>query len=284
MPDPVRDIFRDWTLPIGFTVSLLVTSAIYLRGWLTLRRTRPEQFTDMRLLSFISGILILWLAVASPMDGFADALLSAHMIEHLLIMSVVPPLILYGLPTVPLLRGLTSPVMRWIVAPLIRRSALRRFASWLVKPTVAWLAMNLAFVAWHIPAAYDFALDNETWHAVEHLCFLATSLLFWWCVIRPWPAHAQQRNWGILLYLVGADLVNTLVSASIAFSDRPVYQYYVRNPNPFGVSLVQDQVLGAAIMWVLGSLVFLTPTMILTFQLLSPRPHTPSHVGARPPG
>jgi cytochrome c oxidase assembly factor CtaG len=270
MSDAARDIFADWSLPIWLTLSIMITAAIYLRGWLAIRKTRPEQFTDIRLASFLSGLSVLWLAIGSPMDGFADALLSAHMVEHLLLMSAVPPLLLYGLPVVPLLRGLPEPLRRRIVGPLLRVSALRHFGHWLVKPLVAWLAMNLAFLCWHVPAAYDFALEHENWHAVEHLCFLGTSILFWWCILWPWPAQTHRRNWGILIYLVAADVVNTMLSAFLAFCDRPVYRFYLDHPNPFHVDPTQDQVLGAAIMWVLGSLAFLAPAMVITLRLLSP--------------
>jgi cytochrome c oxidase assembly factor CtaG len=270
MSDAARDIFADWSLPIWLTLSIVITAAIYLRGWLAIRKTRPEQFTDIRLASFLSGLSVLWLAIGSPMDGFADALLSAHMVEHLLLMSAVPPLLLYGLPVVPLLRGLPEPLRRGIVGPLLRVSALRHFGHWLVTPIVAWLLMNFTFLAWHVPAAYDFALEHENWHAVEHLCFLGTSILFWWCILWPWPAQTHRRNWGILIYLVAADVVNTMLSAFLAFCDRPVYRFYLDHPNPFHVDPTQDQVLGAAIMWVLGSLAFLAPAMVITLRLLSP--------------
>ena len=272
MPESVaaREIFTDWSLPIWLTLSILLTAAIYLRGWLAIRKTRPTQFTDLRLASFLGGLAVLWLAIGSPMDGFADALLSAHMVEHLLLMSAVPPLVLYGLPVVPLLRGLPSPILRWIVRPLLRVSPLRRFGHWLVTPLVAWLLMNLAFLGWHIPAAYDLALEHENWHAVEHLCFLGTSILFWWCILWPWPAETHRRNWGILIYLVAADVVNTMLAAFLAFCDRPVYRYYLDYPNPFGVDPLRDQVLGAVTMWVLGSLAFLAPAMLITLHLLSP--------------
>src|SRR6266702_2273632 len=273
MSDAARDIFADWSLPIWLTLSIVITAAIYLRGWLAIRKTRPEQFTDLRLASFLTGLTVLWLAIGSPMDGFADVLLSAHMVEHLLLMSAVPPLVLYGLPVVPLLRGLPPPLLRGIIGPLLRMSPLRRFGHWLVTPLVAWLLMNFAFLGWHIPAAYDFALEHENWHVVEHLCFLGTSILFWWCILWPWPARAHQRNWGILIYLVGADVVNTMLSAFLAFCDRPVYRYYLDNRNPFAVDPVRDQVLGAVTMWVLGSLAFLVPAMLITLRLLSPARH-----------
>jgi cytochrome c oxidase assembly factor CtaG len=267
MSPAIQDIFAEWTLPPWLTASILLTAAIYLRGWLAIRKTRPHQFTSLQLGSFLAGLAVLWLAIGSPMDGFADALLSAHMIEHLLLMSFVPPLLLFGLPVVPLLRGLPRIIQRFVLAPLIRVQPLRLFFHWLVTPIVAWLAMNITFLAWHVPGAYDFALEHENWHAFEHLCFLLTSLLFWWCIIRPWPSGDRKQGWGMLLYLVSADIVNTLLSAFLAFCGRPVYLYYLDHPNPFQVSPVDDQLLGAVIMWVLGSIVFLVPAMLLTLRL-----------------
>jgi len=267
MSSAARDIVNDWTLPVWLTASILLTAAVYLRGWLAIRKTRPAQFGGTQLASFLSGLGVLWLAIGSPMDGFADALLSAHMVEHLLLMSVVPPLLLYGLPVVPLLRGLPVPLIRSTLWPLLRWRGLRRFFHWLATPLVAWLAMNTAFLAWHVPAAYDFALEHEDWHDFEHLCFLFTSLLFWWCVIRPWPSGERTQGWGMLLFLVSADIVNTLLSAFLAFCGRPVYVYYLDHPNPFHVSPVDDQVLGAAIMWVFGSVIFLVPAILLTLRL-----------------
>jgi putative membrane protein len=270
MPEVVQDILKDWTLPVWLTLSIAITALIYLRGWLAIRRTRHTQFTSARLASFFAGLAVLWLAIGSPLDAFADSLLSVHMVEHLLLMSVVPPLLLLGFPVVPLLRGLPVVVRRHVLGPLLRRSSLRTFGRWLITPAVAWLAMNVTLLAWHIPAAYDFALRHEHWHEVEHLCFLGTSILFWWYILQPWPSHLHSRNWGILIYLVSADVVNTLLSAFLAFCDRPVYLFYVDHPNPFNLSPLEDQVLGAAMMWVIGSLAFLVPAMLITVRLLRP--------------
>ena len=270
MSDAVHDILADWTIPWGLTLSVALLAGLYLRGWLALRRTRPLQFTPTRLASFLSGLALFWLATASPLDGFADALLTAHMVEHLLLMSAIPMLLLHGQPVVPLLRGLPAPVVRRIVGPLLRVHALRRLAEWLVSPAIAWLAMNLAYLCWHAPAAYNLALANETVHGIEHLCFLSTALLFWWTIQRPWPAAPRPNDWGAIVYLALSDVVMTLLSAFLAFCDRPVYSYYVDHPNPFGIPILDDQILGAVLMWVLGSFAFLIPAMLITLRLLSP--------------
>jgi cytochrome c oxidase assembly factor CtaG len=273
MSPAVRDIFSDWSLPLGLTLSVALLAALYLRGWLAIRCTRPAQFDALRLAAFLSGLALFWIATASPLDGFADALLTAHMVEHLLLMSAIPMLLLYAQPVVPLLRGLPAFLIRWIVGPLLRVSTLRRITHWLVSPAIAWLAMNLAYLCWHIPAAYNFALENETIHGIEHLCFLFTALIFWWTILRPWPAAPRSNDWGAIVYLALADVVMTLLSAFLAFCDRPVYSFYVEHPNPFHIPVLDDQVLGAVTMWVLGSFAFLIPAMLLTLRLLSPSRH-----------
>jgi len=273
MQPAVQQIFVEWELPPWLTLGIALTAAIYLRGWLKLRRTRPRQFTLGRLACFLSGMAVLWLAIASPMDGFADASLSAHMVEHLLLMSAVPPLLLCGLPVVPLLRGLPRILLRSVVAPLLRLPWLRHLLHRLTAPLVAWLLMNLSFLAWHVPAAYDFALEHEAWHDVEHICFLSTSLLFWWVILRPWPAPKVARSWGIIIFLVTADVVNTILSAVLAFCDRPLYLYYLHVPSPFGLAPLEEQTLGAVIMWVLGSFAFLVPAMVLTLRMVGSSAH-----------
>jgi putative membrane protein len=263
-----KAIFAEWTPPLVLTGILIFTGILYTRGWLAIRRTRHRQFSPLRLGSFLGGIGIIWLAIASPLDGFADVLLSAHMVEHLLLMSFAPPLLLLGYPLVPLLRGLPRRVVVSLLGPLLRTRKLRQLAHTLTTPIVAWLAMNLIFLGWHVPAAYDFALEHEHWHEFEHVCFLGTSILFWWPVVRPWPMRERSGGWLLLPYLIMADIVNTALSAFLAFCDRPVYPYYLREPNPFGISPLSDQKAGAVVMWVVGSLVFLVPAAALTIRLL----------------
>lgn len=272
MTSPYQVTFEEWSPPVFLTIAITVTAILYVRGWLIIRRTRPVQFTIWRLMSFLLGLGILWTAIGSPLDGFADALLSAHMVEHLLLMSFVPPLLLLGLPTVPLLRGLPRILIVYLVGPLLRMKWLRRFGHLLVTPAVAWITMNFFFLGWHIPSAYDFALEHEGWHDVEHICFLGSSIFFWWPIIRPWPTSVHNPGWIVLPYLVGADIVNTALSAFLAFCDRPVYSYYLKQPNIFQISPMSDQITGAVIMWVVGSLVFLIPAVSLTVRILQPGP------------
>ncbi len=268
MSPACQAIFDDWSPPVFLTTMVLLSAIVYTRGWFAIRKTRPAQFPASRLAAFLLGLATLWLAIGSPMDGFADALLSAHMVEHLLLMSFVPTLLLLGDPQVPLLRGLPRFLTVRLLGPLLRLKALRVLGRFLARPLVAWLAMNLIFLGWHVPSAYDYALEHERWHDFEHICFLSSSILFWWPLIRPWPASARYPGWTMLPYLVGADIVNTALSAFLAFCDRPVYAYYLTQPNPFHIAPMADQVVGAVIMWVVGSLVFLIPAVFITVSLL----------------
>jgi putative membrane protein len=275
MPPAYRAIFDEWSPPIILTGTLIILGLVYTLGWFAIRKTRRVQFPIWRLGFFLLGLAMIWLAIGSPLDGFADVLLSAHMGEHLLLMSFAPPLLLLGWPVVPLLRGLPRGVTVQLLGPLIRTKALRDMGHFLIAPLVAWLAMNLVFLGWHVPAAYDFALEHEHWHEFEHLCFLGTSILFWWPVIRPWPTRESYSGWFLLLYLVMADVVNTVLSGFLAFCDRPVYQYYLIEPNPFHISPLSDQRAGAVVMWVIGSVIFLVPAVVLTNRLLQSEERQP---------
>jgi cytochrome c oxidase assembly factor CtaG/ferredoxin len=262
--------WASWTFPFWATASLLVAGLVYLRGWRRIRQTRPLIFPAWRAGCFLGGLLTLWIALASPLDALDGLLLSAHMTQHLILMSVVPPLLLLGAPVVPLLRGLPQFVLRDGLGPFLQTPVLHRLVRFITHPVFAWLAMNLAYVGWHVPPAYELALRSPSWHQVEHACFLSTSLLFWFPVIQPWPSVSRWSRWGTLLYLVGADLVNTAVAGFLTFAGRVVYPSYAAAPRIFGISAAADQAAAGALMWVLGSIIFLIPAAGIAHQLLSP--------------
>ena len=131
--------------------------------------------------------------------------------------------------------------------------------------------MNIAYLGWHIPQAYELALSSDSWHTVEHICFLFTGLLFWFPLIQPWPSVSRGSRWALLPYLVGADLVNTAYSASLTFSRKVIYPSYASAPRVFDISPLADQAAAGALMWVIGSIFYLVPVAVIAVQLLSPR-------------
>jgi cytochrome c oxidase assembly factor CtaG len=129
--------------------------------------------------------------------------------------------------------------------------------------------MNLTYIGWHIPKAYEFALSSEGWHSFEHLCFVVTSVLFWWPILLPWPARRSFNTWLLIPYLLTADLVNTVLSAFLCFSGRLLYPSYGLVERPFGLDALTDQIAAGAFMWVFGSLVFLVPAILLIVRILT---------------
>ena len=257
------------SVPIFTTLALLLTALVYLRGWLALRHTRPEQIPSWRLWCFLLGILAVLVAVASPLDAVSGVLLTAHMVQHLLLMAVAPPLLVLGAPVVPLLRGLPSWFVREGLGPLFTLAPVHALERLLASRVFAWLLMNATFVAWHVPAAYDLALRSPGWHEVEHATFLLTSVLFWWHIVAPWPTTYKASRWLLLPFLLTADFVNTALSAFLSLSGRVVYPVYAAAPRFFGMSALSDQVAAGSLMWVMGSASFLGAAMLITVQLVS---------------
>ncbi len=263
-------ILTSWSLPLDAAVSLLAIGLVYLRGFRKIRLTRPELFPAWRLYCFLGGLGWLWIAFASPLDTLNDYLLTLHMAQHMILMSAAPPLLLLGAPAVPLLRGLPRSLVRNGLGPLFRFRGLRSAVHLITHPVFAWLAMNVSFLAWHTPQAYELALRSSAWHSVEHACFLFTSLLFWFPVVQPWPSVSRGSRWFLLPYLLTADLVNTALSAFLIFSGKLLYPSYAAAAQVFGVSALGDQAAAGALMWAVGSILFLAPVMFITMRLLSP--------------
>jgi putative membrane protein len=258
-----------WDIPPWVTCAIAAAGLVYVRGWLAIRRTRPEALPVWRLLSFLAGLFAIFVAVSSSLDTYSETLLFMHMAQHFVLMSVAPPLIVLGCPLVPMLRGLPRSVVRWIGGPLLRSPVIHRVQKLFSQLPFPWLAMNVTYVGWHIPKAYEFALASENWHNLEHFCFFATSVLFWWPIVQPWPARRRSGAWMIIPYLLTSDLVNTGLSAFLCFSGRLIYPSYAIVNRPFGLDAVKDQVAAGAFMWVFGSLVLLVPAICLTARFLA---------------
>jgi putative membrane protein len=262
-------LITDWDIPPAVTGSLVIVGFIYVRGWLALRRTRPNQLPKWRLFSFMAGLFAIFVAVSSSLDTYSETLLFMHMTQHFVLMSVAPPLIVLGSPFVPMLRGLPRLIVRRVGGPIFQSSVVHSLQGLFSRLPFAWLAMNLTYIGWHIPKAYEFALSSENWHNFEHFCFFTTSLIFWWPIVQPWPARRRLNSWMIIPYLLTSDFVNTGLSAFLCFSGRLLYPSYGVIERPFGIDALKDQIAAGAFMWVFGSLVFLIPAIYLTTRFLA---------------
>jgi cytochrome c oxidase assembly factor CtaG len=249
-----------WPVELSVAIPVVITGAVYLRGWGRLRRRLPRRFEVRHAAAFLGGLVTMLLALASPADALTHRWLSAHMVQHLLLMVVVPPMLWMGAPEVPLVVGLPRSIRRMALA--VTGAPIGRLTRWLLHPSVGWIAFALALWVWHAPALYDLALDSDVWHHVEHACFLVSALLFWRPVILAWPAQMIWPRWTMVPYLALAMFQSLPLAAILTFSDRVIYTRY---------SSVEDQALAGVIMWVPGSIPLLLPILRVIVELSSAR-------------
>jgi cytochrome c oxidase assembly factor CtaG len=274
MDSLVETFLLSWPFDPWLLAGLILTAGIYLRGWLSLRSRENSRWQFSQLLAFLGGIAAIFLALASPIDLFAAFLLQVHMVQHLLLMMVAPPLLWLGEPMIPLLRGLPVPIRTYWVAPLFRSRALRRIFELITQPTTALVLFTVVTWFWHLPPIYEVALRSQRWHYLQHVCFLASGLVFWYPVVRPFPARPTWSLWLLFPFLILADLQNTILSALLTFSSHVLYPYYQEMPRLNGVSALDDQAAAGVVMWVPGSVVYLLPLFTLGVRMLSGGSHT----------
>jgi putative membrane protein len=262
-------VLQTWSTPVGVDAALCLAALVYARGWFRLHTAFPSLISAWRLAAFLAGIASVWAAIGSPMEAFDDVSLSVHMIQHLLLMAIAPPLILLGAPALPLLRGIPPSIARRALGPFLRWSLVKWFGGVLTRPAICWLAATFALIGWHVPAVFELALRSDWLHEFEHACFFVTGILFWWPVVQPWPSTARWPRWSIPLYLFCATLPCDALSAFLAFCDRVVYPSYISAVNPWNLSAIEDQQCAAALMWTCVTFIFLVPAVIVVMQILS---------------
>jgi cytochrome c oxidase assembly factor CtaG len=261
---------QSWDLDHKVLWLLPLVALVYGYGAIRVPPQTSEHFPLWRLISFNAGLIVVFLAIASPLEALGERLLYLHMTQHMLLMMVAPPLIWLGQPLVPMLRVIPPRLIRLVVGLSPTSSALRALGRIATHPLLGWIALTTSLVAWHLPQCYELALHSERWHHIQHACFVASALWFWWPVIAVWPGYHRWPQWAMIPYLVSADLVNTVLSAILSFSTHALYPSYGSAPRLMGLSPLDDQALAGAIMWVPGSIAFLLPAVLLTAQLCDP--------------
>src|SRR5215472_14418979 len=248
---------------------LVFTALLYLKGWLSLRSSPVKRHSAWCAFSFLTGLFLIWIAVASPIAALDHELLTVHMLQHLLLMTLAPPLIWLGAPGRPVLHTLPRRLKELFV-PLWRSRAGEMIGNLLRRPSFAWLAACAALIGWHIPTLFALGMRSSAWHLFEQLSFLATGLLFWWPVIQP-PSRSSQQDLSLILYLFFATLPCDILSGFLVFSDRVVYPMYFSSSHLLGFSALVDQQCAAALMWTFITIIYLVAGAILTMRLLSPQ-------------
>jgi putative membrane protein len=241
----------------SLALMLIVYGAGVARVWRTAgygHGVRPREAA-----AFGAGWLAIAVALSPPMDELSDTWLVAHMIQHELLMVIAAPLIAVSGPLIATL---------WAVPAGLRRRALDRLRRrpvtvvwvFLTAPASVFLLHAIALWGWHLPALYDYALEHEAAHVVEHACFFGSAALFWWGI-----AHGRygRRGYGAaVIYVFATAIHGGLLGALLTFSPRVWYAPYLRS-HPSGITPLEDQQLAGLLMWIPASLIFAAGGLVL---------------------
>jgi putative membrane protein len=262
-PPAPHDLWSAWTLDPFVTLPLAFVAVLYSIGlsrqWRRAGTGRgPKRWQAA---TFLGGMLALVLALVWPLDALGEALFTAHMAQHVLLVAVVPPLMVVGAPMAPLMRGLPAAWRRRLVGWGRQgwwRAAWRRLSA----PGAAALLHGVALWAWHAPAAFQAALANEAVHIAEHASFLFTGLLFWWAIVR--SGRVPELGFGVgILWMLVTVIHSGLLGALITFAPMPLYPAYANRAAAWGLTLLEDQQLAGLVMWVPGGMIYLVAGVAL---------------------
>jgi putative copper resistance protein D len=209
--------------------------------------------------SWLLGLLAIVVALDSGIERYDTTLFSVHMVQHLLLTLVAPPLLLYAGPITLLLRASSPETRRRWIMPVLHS----RIVRWLSFPVVAWILFAAVMWGSHFSPLFDVALENELVHRLEHALFLAAALLFWWPVVGTDPSPWRMKPGAKVLY-VGLQMPqNTFLAVAIAFAATPLYRHYATTVRAWGPTPLEDQQVAGGIMWLGGDVAFLAALIML---------------------
>ncbi len=250
-----------WTLSPGVLLGAALVAGVYVRRWRQVRTgTSPRRAAEApvwRLCSFLASVLITLAALVSPIDALADQLFFAHMIQHMLLLDIVPILAILGFTKV-ILRPVTRSV-----------TDLERRAGALAHPASAVVLYVAVIWAWHIPAAYDLAVRHAAIHVLEHVSFVLAGSLYWWHLLSPIRARMRLQGMGPIVYMASTKLFVGALGMGLAFAPSALYPYYVHHARVWGISAGDDQSIAGLIMAVEQSLVMGVALVVLFMRALT---------------
>jgi putative membrane protein len=283
-------LFR-WSIEPSVVVGVLLVIVLYCRG--TARSLRAvggisRHSRAPQALAFAAGLLVVIVALESPIDYLSGSLFSFHMIQHLLLIMVAAPLLLLGDPGVALMRGIPLDVRRSVLQAGYRRTWVRRFArvaSKIGSPRATFIIFAADLYLWHWSRLFNLTLRNDTVHLTEHLCFLVTAMLWWSQVIDQRAMHARLSYIHRAVFTVLTAGVSNVLALYFVFAPRPLYSAYAGlRSRPYGMTVLGDQQIAGAIMWVPVLFVFGGAFAILLYKALGEdeRESTTSPTGGIP--
>jgi putative membrane protein len=247
-----------WSFEPTVLIGVAALAILYALAWRRARATgEPHRPGLGRLALFACGLLAILAALVSPIDDLGEQLLVMHMLQHVLLLDIVPILLILGLNKV-----LLRPVTR-------RLNSIEKRAGYLAHPAFAVFVYVGVMWSWHIPTMYDAALKNSTVHAFEHICFAGAGTLYWWHVLSPIRNRMRLRGLGPLGYMVSTKLLVGMLGIVLAFAPSSFYPFYEHHPHYWGLSPSEDQSLGGLLMALEQSIVMGIALVWLFVQMLN---------------
>jgi putative membrane protein len=250
-----------WTLDPWVLIGVAGVGWAYLRRWWGVRRGSSPRATAeapvWRLSCFLGALLATILALLSPLDALAGQLFFMHMVQHMLLLDLVPILAILGL-TKAILRPLTRAV----------RDVESRVGV-LAHPAFAVVLYVVVIWSWHVPAAYDFALSHPAVHVLEHLSFIVAGSLYWWHLLSPIRGRMRLGGMGPIVYMASTKLFVGALGMGLAFAPSALYTYYVHHARVWGISAGDDQSIAGLIMAVEQSVVMGIALVVLFVRALT---------------
>jgi len=257
-PPAPHDLWQSWGLEPTVIVPLFATAWLYTRGvervWRRAGRGRGVRRAHAA--AFAAGMLALAVALVSPLDRVAESLFWVHMVQHLLLIAVAPPLLVLGAPQAGLAWGLPPRARRGVARWWHGLAGARHAGALLMLPLPAIALHSVALWTWHVPAAYEAAVARPAIHALEHLSFVGTAALFWWAVLHPRGSLRRLPGLAILALFV-MTIEGGALGALLTFSSAPWYASHLATAPAWGMTARDDQQIAGLVMWVPGSLAYL---------------------------
>ncbi len=263
-------VLTTWSFEPQIVLILALTGVLYAVGLRELgRRGKLWRLVQRRqVLFFALGLLSLTLALLSPLDTYDTRLFSLHMAQHLILQQVAPPLLLLGNPIPVFLAGLPLSLVRPVMRAHRRTPWLHGLTHLLRLPAIAWLAYVGSVLGWHIPVVYDATLVHPGLHLLEHLCFIASGILFWWVVIEPQSGPVRRHPGLRLVFAASTMLPMILLGGVFALPETVLYPTLAGHAPLWGLAPIDDQRLGGIVMWLLGMPIDLVAASVLFFAMM----------------
>ena len=274
--------FNAWNLNPLPTLLLLMAAYLYLNGLSNWQRP-SHPINRWQRASFFAGLLVIFIALQSPMDALGEHLLSFHQLQHFLLRMMAPLLVLMGAPLTPVLRGLPPWVLQGIVRPTVRHWLARAIYDKLTNPVVSASMFMGVLYLWQFPGGFNLALRNEFVHTLMHITMMSSGFIFHWAVIDPKPRRSRV-HYGVRELCLGLIVLpNTLLGAIITFSKGIIYSHYEDVYQPFNMSLLTDQQMGGLMLWVPGDMMsILSAGIVMIMWYEREESANPSHPSLPP--